>query len=145
MPKERNMKPTFVEAFKVRGYSAEDYERDFPELSAVAHEWANFLVSQHGKSFFSEEFLNLESKFKAGPVCCRIYGSELVHVEEAFAYTLYNEWLLNGKEFKDFVSHTDSLKYETPALRLADPDFYTFEQKMEAEDTLRYGYYARHK
>ena len=42
------MKPTFVEAFKVRGYSAEDYERDFPELSAVAHEWAAFLAGQHG-------------------------------------------------------------------------------------------------
>lgn len=48
-------------------------------------------------------------------------------------------------EYKAFVIKTDSLKYENPKIILENPDFYSFEQKMEAQDVLSNGYYRRRK
>lgn len=84
-----------------------------------------------------------KNRFKPGPFCCRFLDDGLVFIEERFAYAIYHEWLVSGDEFRAFCAKTNSMKYETPMLRLAEPDFYTVEQKMEAEDALRYGFYKR--
>ncbi|MBQ3649538.1 MAG: hypothetical protein II957_04970 [Treponema sp.] len=40
---------------------------------------------------------------------------------------------------------TNSLKYENPKIILENPDLYSFEQKMEAQDELFNSYYRRRR
>ena len=139
------MKLTPIEEKEIRNYSVADFEEKYSGMSALAHEWADFLIGwkKKGFSFLNMNFIEKENRFKPGPFCCRFLDDGLVFVEERFAYTIYHEWLLSGEEFKAFCAKTNSLKYETPMLRLTEPDFYTVEQKMEAREVLENGWYKR--
>lgn len=129
----------------IRGWTAKNFEESFPECSAVAHEWADFLIKNSGKSPFSKEYIEGENKFLPSCYSCRFLPDGLVFAEQAFARAIYGERLCGTAEFKAFVKKTNSLKYETPRIILENPDFYSFEQKMEAQDVLSNGYYKRRR
>ena len=130
------MKLSPVSEKKIRGWTVQNFEESFPECSAVAHEWADFLIKNSGKNPFSKEYIEGESRF---------LPDGLVFAEQAFARAIYAEWLCSTDEYKAFVIKTDSLKYENPKIILENPDFYSFEQKMKAQDVLSNGYYRRRR
>lgn len=139
------MKLSPVSEKKIRGWTVQNFEESFPECSAVAHEWADFLIKNSGKSPFSKEYIEGESRFLPSCYFCQFLPDGLVFAEQAFARAIYAEWLCSTDEYKAFVTKINSLKYENPKIILENPDFYSFEQKMEAQDVLSNGYYRRRR
>ena len=63
------MKLTPIEEKEIRNYSVADFEEKYSEMSALAHEWADFLIAwkKKGFSFLNMNFIEKENRFKPGP------------------------------------------------------------------------------
>lgn len=64
------MKLTPIEEKEIRNYSVADFEEKYSEMSALAHEWADFLIGwkKRGFSFFNMNFIEKKKQVQAGAV-----------------------------------------------------------------------------